>query len=51
MMMMPLRHGTLPDFLSGLSLIAPVLSQGNPLGSWGQANWLAACTRKVTYPS
>src|SRR6218665_2707701 len=49
----PLRHGTLPDFLSGLSSIAPVLSQCNPLGSGGQAYWLAACrpTRQVTSPS
>ena len=30
----PLRPGTLPDFLSGLSPIARVLSRGNPLGSW-----------------
>ena len=47
----PLRHGTLPDFLSGLSPIARILSPGNPLDSGGQTYWLAACTRQVTSPS
>src|SRR6218665_1311530 len=31
-----------PGFLSGLSPIARILSRGNPLGSGGQAYWLAA---------
>jgi len=33
------------------TLIAPVLSRGNPLGSGGQAYWLVACTRQVTSAS
>ena len=40
-----------PGFPSGLSPIARILSQGNPLGSGGQAYWLAACTRQVTSAS
>src|SRR6218665_191804 len=39
---------TRPDFLSGLSPIAPVLSRGNPLGSGAKAYWLAAARPVLT---